>query len=66
MFNPFGTNVVVNDHQAKSEIETTSGVVVHSYLGNQTQKARRALEIVLIFDLGINKSVPKELKCIVI
>ena len=47
--------------QAESKIEITSGVVVHSYLGNQTRKTRRALEIVSIFDLGINKSVAKEL-----
>ena len=52
---------VVNDPQAKSKIETTSGVVVHSYLGNQTRKARRALEIVSIFDLGINKFPAKGL-----
>ena len=36
-------------------------MLVHSYLGNQTRKARRALEIVSIFDLSINTSVPKEL-----
>ena len=52
---------VVNDPQAKSKIETTSGVEVHSYLGNQTRKVRRALEIVSIFDLGINKSTAKGL-----
>ena len=52
---------VVNDRKAKSKIETTSGVVVHSSLGNQTRKARRPLEMVSIFDLGINKSGAKGL-----
>ena len=56
---PFGTNGVVNEPQAKSKIEPTSGVLVHSYLGNQTLKARRAPGN--SFDLGINTSVPKDL-----
>ena len=58
---------VVNDRKAKSKIETTSGVVVHSYFGNQTRKARRVLGIVSIFDLGhkllvsqrVNRENPK-------
>ena len=44
LFRTLAFNLFVNDPQAKSKIETASGVVAHSYLGNQTRKARRALE----------------------